>query len=58
MPDSAHIVSNQKLQKEVFVAVKLEEAQVNFQNNLTESQMLIASKEPVICTLYTYTKLK
>lgn len=44
------------LQKEALVALRLEQAQVNFQNNLTESQMLIASPRPVIAVIFAYAK--
>ena len=38
------------------MALRLEQAQVNFQNNLTESQMLIASPRPVISVIFAYSK--
>ena len=44
------------LKKEALVALRLEQAQVNFQNNLTESQMLIASPRPVISVIFAYYK--
>ena len=50
-------ISNSKsLEKEALVAIRLQQAQINFQNNLTESQMLIASPRPVMAVIFAYYK--
>jgi len=50
------IFNSKTLEKEALVAIRLQQAQINFQNNLTESQMLIASPRPVICVIFAYYK--
>jgi hypothetical protein len=52
----AETINYERLLKECLICGKLEQAQVNFQNGRTESQMLIASPTPVICALFTYQK--
>ena len=49
-------INFKSLKKEALVALRLEQAQVNFQNNLTESQMLITSPAPVIAVIFAYHK--
>lgn len=50
----AETINYERLLKECLIFGKLEQAQVNFQNGMTQSQMLIASPMPVICALFTY----
>ena len=52
------MINFKSLKKEAIVAIRLEQAQINFQNNLTESQMLIASPRPVVCVIFAFYKNK